>query len=402
MANNLIALARRSGEDVQMQRLRNPLAEAQAAKKNEDVVDEEKRFRRRVIVELEAAAKKREIALTGRNTKTVQTVRIAQALSNADKDVAGALSVEDVGGEALRVGDFNGLLRGARSHQATMRILGMMDKLRVETDTAVYAAILASLHHPNYLVEGADPAEVAANQRARYGDDQVADERSTDALGSAKSDYEAYKEKRIAAAKTWFDKCSPSERSADLYNHYLYMLRSPSHAETFNATLEAFRGNTVRTPAETAAVQKFLEQQKEAAQGMKPPSMSPGTADAEESGFVPIIQPPRWTCQPNSKTYELLILRFRYSHDWPAMWALLEEMQAQQVRGTQRLYNILIAEAKQHPPSVFKGRKVQDSARVIMDLYRQMKADRLDVNSLDNTVNLVNAWTSVRTNRRRS
>ncbi|KAG5470092.1 hypothetical protein LSCM4_02786 [Leishmania orientalis] len=375
-----------------------------------DNMSHQKGIRRELVKVLEQAAAARNFQLAGLNRRTAEGIRIAEALKRAEQDIDGggasahAAAARDDGvaassptgleEAAVEVGDFNGLLRRARTFEATDRILRMMEKLNIEKEGITYASLIAALHNPQYVLPGHTAEELAAHQAgetippqhtdmeasedAAKGRNTSGSARSSADLSQTKTSYEAYKQERIKAGMAWFEACPVTHRTADVFNELLYLLRAKSHWSQFDAVLVQLRGNAVVTETEW-----------------------PEMPSAQRAAPVtPCILAPNWSTSPNSKTYELLIHRARYVHQWEVMWALYEEMTAAGVRGTTRVYEVLLLEARSHPPlsvlATASSSACDATSGFLLNLYDEFRRNGGDVRSLKGTVNVVSAWTKTR------
>ncbi|KAK7199718.1 kinetoplast polyadenylation/uridylation factor 2 [Novymonas esmeraldas] len=380
-----------------------------------DVLSRHKEIRRNLLKSLEQAAASRHLTLAGANRRTAEGIRITEALERAE-DITEAERSEaaeggvGVGGDAMEassasgleeavveVGDFNGLLRRARGSDATERILRMMDKLSIEKEAVTYASLIAALHNPQYVLAGHTAEEVAAHQtgggpaaaRSGGGGDSgaVVAEDGTAApppdASLTKAPYEAYKTARVEAGMTWFRACPILHRTADVFNEMLYLLRAKTQWPEFDALLVQFRGNAV--VGSTAWPETISE--------------THAGADAEPGARAAILRP-SWTTVPNGKTYELLIHRARYVHQWEVMWALYDEMVAGDVRGTGRVYEVLLLEARRHPPlsvtAAQRSGRVDAAPAFLLRLYDELRGGGGDVRSIAGTLSVVNAWSQTR------
>lgn len=332
---------------------------------------------RRIILDIEEVVKKRgDIKLNRSNQASVQDARVAQAIRCAQERSYGVMGFEgpedadersDEAQTAVEAGDFHGLLRRATSHKATMQVLHVMETLKLHLDGRVYANIIASLQNPLYLVSGAAESELQSNT-AISGAQKVS-RPTAEEVSCAKERYERYRLKRVAAAREWLERCPQSEWVAMLFNEYLYLVRGKDQAEEYARVLTLFRGNAMF-------------------------SSTPTLQSSVGDGDGPVL-PPQWKIRPDSKTYEGLIFRARYFHQWGAMWELLDEMRGEDIKGTKRTYHMLIAEAKAHPPPALQGDN-EGIARLTMALYAEMRSINGDVKSLDHHANIINAWSVTR------
>ncbi|CAJ1991654.1 KPAF2 / kinetoplast polyadenylation/uridylation factor 2 [Leishmania donovani] len=387
-----------------------------------ETTSHQKGILRELMKGLEQAAAARKFRLAAVNRRTAEGIRIAEALKHADQGYdgrdtsadagttpdngAGAAFVTRLEEEAVVVGDFNGLLRRARSSEATERILRMMEQLNIEKEAVTYASIIAALHSPHYVLPGHTAEELTAHlpgganlqQHANVEeggstlkDGQASGPTSTSVdLSGTKTSYEAYRAERIEAGMAWFAACPAAHRTADVFNELLYLLRAKSHWCQFDTVLVQLRGNAVVTETE------WPERLSEAADGV-PPSVS--AAGGASRGSATILAP-RWSTWPNGKTYELLIQRARYVHQWEVMWALYEEMIGTGVRGTARVYEVLLLEARSHPPQAVLAAEhssnADGSSSFLLRLYEELRRNGGDVHSFTGTLNVINAWTRAR------
>nr|CCM18186.1 hypothetical protein, conserved [Leishmania guyanensis] len=420
-ANALMALLRRTAQptEVMIATVVSPdISVAEATSHQKDI-------RRELMKGLAQAAAARKFNLTDVNRRVAEGIRIAEALrrteqgcdgrhtsadpgaAHDDDDGANATLVTDTDEAAVVVGDFNGLLRRARTFEGTNRVLHMMAKLNIEKEAITYASLIAALHNPQYVLPGHTAEELAGHQTGGATSPQptgieesggTVKDVSTSGYPSTsvdpsrtKTSYEAYKEERIKAGMAWFAACPETQRTADVFNELLYLLRAKSHWLQFDTALTQLRGNAVVTETEWPEILRSAETH-------TPRSVSTITEVSSVSG--PIL-PPRWSTWPNGKTYELLIHRARYVHQWEVMWALYEEMIASDVRGTPRVYEVLLVEARSHPPqSVLAAEGSGDtdaSSRFLLRLYEELRRNGGDVHSLKGTLNVVNAWSKART-----
>ncbi|KAG5496174.1 hypothetical protein JKF63_02475 [Porcisia hertigi] len=381
-----------------------------------------KGIRRELVKGLEQAAAARGFKLDGANRRTAEGIRIVEALERTEegRESQKALANGDgVHGDsanlvfsartdevAVAVGDFNGLLRRARSVEATDRVLRMMTKLNIEKKPDTYASLIAALHNPQYVLLGHTAEELATHQAGgsasgkppegevgrgptkvgpAFGDGSTLEDHSL-----AKKSYEAYKQKRIEAGLAWFAACPSTHRTADVFNELLYLLRAKAHWSQFDRLLVQFRGNAVVTQTTWP----------EALTDAESPVSNAGAAASESSSVPGPILPPNWSAWPNGKTYELLIHRARYVHQWEVMWALYKEMIATGVNGTPRLYEVLLLEARSHPPKWVLATRdsgnLDASSSFLFRLYEELRSNGGDVHSLKGTLSVVNAWTRSR------
>lgn len=375
-ANSMISLIRRSmGEGRDNENLVTPSDESESACLKDSRIEltvSAKAVARRIILEIESSVQAKDLKLNRNNLATTQKARIAEALKRSEEedffgDVAELTSETekaDLGesGPKVVAGDFNGLLRTATSHKATMQILAVMDSLNIERTGTTYANIIASLQNPLYLVENATDDELQTN----YWTDgsKEGTKLSPEEILRSKEKYEYYKRKRVTASLDWFEKCEPTKRNSFLFNELLYVLRGKEYREAFARILTLYRGNTVFSAA----------------------AVVPSGDTVEESIF-----PPQWKVQPDAKTYEALIFRARYLHQWKGMWELYEEMKAEGIQGTSKTYQLLIAEVKVHAPLRFRNDR-DEIARLTIDLYKEMRRFKKDAKNLDEHVGIINAW----------
>ncbi|CBZ29502.1 conserved hypothetical protein [Leishmania mexicana MHOM/GT/2001/U1103] len=387
-----------------------------------ETTSHQKGILRELVKRLEHAAGARKFQLAGANRRTAEGIRIAEALKHADQGYDGRDTSADPGAAhddgadaafpagfedaPVVVGDFNGLLRRARSSESTDRILRMMEKLSIEKEAVTYASLIAALHHPQYVLPGHTAEELAAHlpggaSSQQYTsmeegggtgkEDQASGPTSNSVdLSGTKTSYEAYKQERIEAGMAWFAACPAAHRTADVFNELLYLLRAKSHWCQFDTVLVQLRGNAVVTETE------WPETLSETGIDV-PPSVSAAGGASPASAT---ILAPRWSTWPNGKTYELLIQRARYVHQWEVMWALYEEMIATGVRGTTRVYEVLLLEGRSHPPQAVlaadRSGNSDASSRFLLRLYEELRRDGGDVRSFKGTLNVVNAWTRTR------
>ncbi|KPI90851.1 putative kinetoplast polyadenylation/uridylation factor 2 [Leptomonas seymouri] len=412
--NMLMALLRRTSRTSE-QTTTQILSSAFTRTENFDGrIEREKEIRRQLVKDLEQVATARELRLVGSNRRTAENIRIAEALRHVGEGGKTGSDAEGVVADAsadpdesiIAVGDFDGLLRRSRSMECTQRVLHMMAKLNLEMESSTFASLIASLHNPQYVLEGhtaeelashvpatspaapSDATEPASTTGASLTRDAAPGE--ADAVSSCtKTQYEAYKQERVETALRWFLQCPKLRRNADVYNELLYLLRAKSHWRDFDKALVEFRGNAVLSE----------EEWPETAPARSVPAVPPLSGSA-----VPVILSARWTTPPNGKTYELLIQRARYVHQWEVMWALYEEMASSRVRGTTRLYEVLLTEAHRHPPRELHGVVVgeggggssRESSELLLRLYEELRRNGGDVHSFKSTLNVVNAWSKSR------
>lgn len=401
-ANNLIALLRSTAKnDVA---IADSLTAAVVGQSNTtaDKAEERKLLWRRSVLEVQQFAKLRKLQLDTASQRVVETARIAAALhantnlemlsSSSEAAVKGSTVGAEDDGSTAEVGDFDGLLRQCTSQEATERVLAMMSQLQVCIDSTSYASIIHSLHNPMYVLKGHTREALVAQQQGAVNDGAAGLSPSeADPLHSdttTKLPYELYKQQRIDAARHWFHECPQEKRTAAVYNELLYLLRSRAHWKDFDAVLVEFRGNAVRSMTEWPL---------QADSALADVSVKSLTAK-DDFALSPLISA-QWRTPPNGKTYELLIHRARYIHDWSVMWALYGEMRSMRIRGTPRVYEVLIAATQQHPPDFLLAQK-KDPSTFLLELYNEMRGSGGEVRSLRNTLNVVNAWSSTRKTRR--
>ncbi|CAG9580157.1 conserved hypothetical protein [Leishmania major strain Friedlin] len=416
--NAMMALLRRTSHPVE----RVIATVAPPGRPLSETTSHQKGILRELVKELEKAAAARKFQLAGLNRRTAEGIRIAEALKRADQGYDGRHTTADAGATpdngadaavvtrleeaAVVVGDFNGLLRRARSSEATERILRMMEHLNIEKEAVTYASLIAALHNPQYVLPGHTakeleahlPGGVSSQQHTNVGEGggtvtegQASGPTSNSVdLSGTKTSYEAYRQERIEAGMAWFAACHSAHRTADVFNELLYLLRAKSHWCQFNTVLVQLRGNAVVTETE------WPERLSEAGEGVPPSASAAGGASP---GSVTILAP-RWSTWPNGKTYELLIQRARYVHQWEVMWALYEEMIATGVHGTARVYEVLLLEARSHPPQAVlaaeRSGNSDGASSFLLRLYEELRRNGSDVHSFTGTVNVVNAWTRAR------
>ncbi|CCW70609.1 unnamed protein product, partial [Phytomonas sp. Hart1] len=365
-------------------------------------LSDEKALRRQLLIELEEIAKKKGFSLQDYNLRATQLARITEFIqespslplvAHTDKAINGKV-VKDAqrsyfhnedrnsataNCNLLKVGDFNGLLRVSQSLNKTQRILAVMEKLEISKCTDTYSSLIASLHNPEYLLSNDPPPTINFKKNESIPLDG---EKDVEELNEGKAKYENYKNQRIAQAKIWFDACPTDQRTASLYNEMLYLLRDKSRVDEFNALLVEFRGNALRAKAD----KPNNTEGPDAVETLEAPTC------AEDNG--PIL-PPQWCVPPNSKTYELLIQHVRYLEDWEAFWEVYGEMGRQNVKGTSRLYHVLLKEIKQHPPPDIKH-SGESISNFIVKLSEKMELDGVRIISVDEGMKLVDAWSATR------
>lgn len=430
--NTLMALLRRTSIAAEKAAAKLVSAAFTHAESFDSRLEREKSIRRELVKDLEQVAAARDFHLVGSNRRTAEGIRIAEALRRVEgaddehglqgsgdnleaalhegtKDASSTVSAplfRDPEESIIAVGDFNGLLRRSRSTESTQRVLQMMAKLKLEMESSTFASLIASLHNPQYVLDGHTAEELASHAIATpathlpssavqhaTSDPTVSASAENDhpnpvvndsasAAIDTKTQYEAYKQERVETALRWFFQCPKPRRSAEVYNELLYLLRSKTHWKDFDKALVEMRGNAVVTEEEW-------------------PEVTPAAPSEGVPSAVPAVLPPKWTTPPNGKTYELIIQRARYVHQWDVMWELYEEMVSSGVRGTTRLYEVLLAEATQHPPRALHGVEIgggasRESSEVSMRLYDELRRNGGDVRSFKSTVNVVNAWSKSR------
>jgi hypothetical protein len=435
--NALMALLRRTSRVAEQATTRMVSSAFDNTDNYDERVEREREVRRQLVKDLEQVAAARQLHLVGSNRRTAENIRIAEALQRVEEGEDGEAEVDAVGTlctapadaeeSDIAVGDFDGLLRRSRSMASTQRVLQMMAKLHLERGSSTFASLIASLHNPQYVLEGHTAEELASHQAigSPTSSHPVEDASSVAAAvgtGAAsidtKAQYEAYKQERVETALRWFFECPKARRNADVYNELLYLLRAKSHWKDFDQALVQFRGNAVVSETEWPEVTPVRDSGTVASPVPEPAvadtDASAGVEDAVYPGPRPpmpavsaVILAPLWTTLPNGKTYELLIQRARYVHQWDVMWALYEEMVSGRVRGTTRLYEVLLTEAHRHPPQVLHGVEVmtgsgsgagrtRESSEVLLRLYDELRRNGGDVHSLQSTLNVVNAWSASR------
>lgn len=439
--NTLMALLRRTSRTAEQAAAQMVTTAVAHTESFDAQIQREKEARRALVKDLEQVATARQLHLVGSNRRTAEGIRIAEALQRLDaaEDGEGEDSSMGMRGDVdtaaaamadepvIAVGDFNGLLRRSRSMAATQRVLQMMTKLNLEMESSTFASLIASLHNPQYVLEGhtveelkshlpatppplsTDAGESAPASAAPAGQTAAEAAGNTSAASvDTKTQYEAYKQERVETALRWFFECPKPLRTADVYNELLYLLRAKSHWNDFNRALVEFRGNAVVAEKEWPEIAPVR-----GTSGAEPPS-STATKEAQEAqaspvssssasspcATLPVILAPAWSTPPNGKTYELLVQRARYVHQWEIMWALYEEMVRSRVRGTTRLYEVLLMEVQRHPPQalhgVAVGRSSRESSEALMRLYDELRRNGGDVHAFKSTMNVVNAWSKSR------
>ncbi|ESL08540.1 hypothetical protein TRSC58_03755 [Trypanosoma rangeli SC58] len=322
--------------------------------------DRLKAFRTTFVLELEEWAKRKGLSLDERNKQITRAAHLAEFVKHGKEGGEDKGEVDVLNGEGLKVGDFSGLLRRCHSEASTERVLQMMDKLQVPRDGQVFAALIAALRQPHYRLTAQD---------------------ETDAVSSTKEEYDAHRRQRFVRAFQWFEACPENERTADVYNEMLQLARGDETADKkFQELLLEFRGaplSLANTAASTPA-----------------PIEDTTKKDNMDNENEVRLLPPRWRVIPNGRTYEVLVSHCKYRQEWRILWALYDEAMERCVKGTQRLYQVLLEVAKDHPP---QGR---DSNAVVMELYEDMKGCGMDVTGIKSTVNVVNAWCATRRKRR--
>ncbi|KPA84640.1 putative mitochondrial kinetoplast polyadenylation/uridylation factor 2 [Leptomonas pyrrhocoris] len=433
--NTLMALLRRTSRTLEQATTQMVSSTVRSAENFTARVEREKEIRRQLVKDLEQVATTRHFHLIGSNRRTAESIRIAEALQRVDDegedpgDADGATAAASVDPEesVIAVGDFNGLLRRSRAMESSQRVLRMMAKLNLEMESSTFASLIASLHNPQYVLEGHTAEELQSHVPANSPPSHHGTNESTNATAATslsergdaadkvegnadtKSQYEAYKQERVETALRWFFQCPKPRRDADVYNELLYLLRAKSHWKDFDRALVELRGNAVVSPDEwpettpersSPAVLPGCVSAAATSAGASPSSLQP----PPPTDASPVILPPRWATPPNGKTYELLIQRARYVHQWDVMWALYEEMVSGRVRGTTRLYEVLLSEAYRHPPRTLHGVMVKgsgdgescESSEVLLRLYEELRRNGGDVHSLKGVMSVVNAWSKSR------
>ncbi|CBH18493.1 hypothetical protein, conserved [Trypanosoma brucei gambiense DAL972] len=345
--NQLIALCRTDTKQDIVSPLLHPTKETH---------NREKEFRTSLVLELENWAEKKHVTLSGRNETTARVARVAHMLrSEGSKDGKD----EAVGsiGHGLRVGDFSGLLRRCNSEESTARVLQMMEKLNVPRDGQIYSALIAALRQPHYQLCGS--------------------EENLSQSDGTKEAYDAHRKRRLKRARQWYDECPEESRTIDVCNEMLLITRGGSAEDVDYANLLTdIRGTPLTilgsddTGSDTIAFSK------------------------NEGRSRPQIPVPRWKIPPNGRTYEVMVLHCRHHEEWPVVWALYDEMMERNVKGTQRLYQMLLEIVQRHPPC---GR---DRNTVVLELYEDMKRFGLDVTDIKSTASVVNSWCATRRKRR--
>lgn len=406
--NTLMALLRRTASMAEQSEAQVVATAFSQTESFEERMEKEKEMRRTLMTELEQVATSHNFHLAMSNKRTAQTIRISEALRRVESAEDGEAARAESGqapqshagteDASIDVGDFNGLLRRSRSQHSTQQVLEMMAKLNLNMGSSTFASLIASLHNPQYVLEGHTAEELSTHNAAvatpargaaaAVGDADegsasgVAAASSSAALIDTKTQYEAYKQERVETALRWFFECPKPLRTAEVYNELLYLLRAKTHWQDFDKVLVEMRGNAVVTEVEW-------------------PEATAAPSASASADNAPVILPPAWTTPPNGKTYELLMQRARYVHQWDVMWALYEEMSASRVRGTTRLYEVLLNEASRNPPRTLRGVELQRgdaraSSEALMRLYDELRRSGGDVRSFSSTMNVVNAWTKSR------
>lgn len=297
---------------------------------------------RQILLDIDEVCNQRSIAVSGKNRLVMQHARIAAAILQRQE---GATVDDPV---TVTASDFGVLLRHSTSHAATVQILQEMERLGIALSADSYANIIVSLQNPLYLVQDGsvdEPQEYASSSGTAAHDQEK---------------YERYKVKRISSARMWFYKCEADMRSASVFNEFLYLLRGKAQAEEYNEILLLYRGG--------------------------------GLLAADGS-----LAPPHWSTQPDAKTYEALILRARYVHQWEVMWGLHSEMENAGIEPTGKTLQMLIAEVKTHPPPHVAA-NVEGMAKLTIELYMEMRKSSKR-NEVDADVSAINAWSRVRRRR---
>nr|CCD12610.1 unnamed protein product [Trypanosoma congolense IL3000] len=318
-----------------------------------EVADREKAFQEQLTSELKKWAEKRDITYGSHHNKQVARVaRAANMVSGADASSDNdSLAKLNTGG--LKVGDFAGLLRRCNSEQSTSRVLEMMEKCSVPRDGQIYSALIASLRQPHYQLstESNEAPEVEGT----------------------KDTYDAYRRRRLQRARQWFEECPESQRIADVFNEMLLITRGgeAEDAEYDNLLLQ-FRGAPLRVSSDRGG---------DAEDSSNSKSSGPSAC---------VVTPPQWRVPPNGKTYEVMIQHCRYRGEWPVLWTLYDEMMDRNVKGTRRLYQILMEVVHRHPP---EGR---DKNTVVLQLYEDMRRFGLELTDIRSTASVVNSWSATR------
>lgn len=371
--NSLLALLRNTEQVESITRLVAPGSGTNVTQ----AADKTKKWKRLFAIELEEVAKTHGFHLKESNERTAQMARIAHVATHSHDLKESSSEGQKV---ILRVGDFNSLLRIATTHEGTERVLAMMQKLSIPKDSTTYASIIHSIRNPNYRTSNGTEEEFAS-QTASWDEGEEVDDEDADVQTNAKGKlkYEKYLEERIGVARKWFHECPESARTADVYNQLLLILKGKKYSDDFNEVLRQFRGVVLRSASDMVLLGSAKDNE--------------GSGDNKV--VLPTLVSPQWRTPPNGQTYDILIQRCRYFHDWEAMWTLYDEMRVFNVSATLRLYQMLITEAKQHPPA-----SAMDKSSFLLQLYDDMKRNSIDVESVSSTLNLVNAWSSLKSRRR--
>jgi hypothetical protein len=99
----------------------------------------------------------------------------------------------------------------------------------------------------------------------------------------------------------------------------------------------------------------------------------------------------QWEAFPNSKTFEVLIRHTANMGRRDESWFWFDEMSRLKIKGTGVTYHSMIQIASSKPAG----------AADVMEVYRRMKEVGKDVNHIDTTVSLINAWSTRQQSRQR-
>ncbi|KAH8603497.1 hypothetical protein ERJ75_001822100 [Trypanosoma vivax] len=329
-----------------------PDAVASVLQPKKEVRDRAEAFRLLMARELDAWAQKRHGSPGEPRRTSLRSARSGNVAKDSDDNqTEGAETV--LSGKGLKVGDFAGLLRRCNSNESTCRVLSTMEKHNVVRDGPIYSSLIASLRQPHY---------------ALTPDDNVAGRELT------KEEFDAHRRKRLERAREWFMECPENNRTIDVFNEMLLITRGGAEEDMeYDKLLMDLRGAPLSLDTE------------------KP--LPCGIGDNGSDGRPRLVSP-HWRVQPNGRTYEILLTHCKYKGDWPIIWALYNEMMERNVRGTPRLYQLLLEVARLHPP---QGRQ---SNSLVMELYHDMRRQGIELTEVGSTVSIVNAWCATRRRRR--